>query len=256
MDLASAASVLALDIEANDHVLDLCCAPGAKLCLISNLFGKSGKGTVTGVDISEKRLSVCRKLVKKHKIPSVRLFKEDGVMFNVFAPSITCPQDCSTTQFTSTAKKKPFHAPKWLRQDPQIEKSSLLYDKVIVDAECTHDGSIAHIHKLSLTGLDNFCQKFVHLNHLESLYELQRKLLLNGFRLCKVGGLVVYSTCSFTRQQNQDIVDWLLKQCSDAQLEPIFIPGLSKESTLFLQCDPIKTKTSGLFVARIRKLKL
>lgn len=87
MDVTSAVAVHALSITSNDHVLDLCCAPGAKTCYISDLIGNTGNGTVTGVDLSKQRLSVCKSLAKKYKLDKYRLFHADGTTFDVYAPS-------------------------------------------------------------------------------------------------------------------------------------------------------------------------
>jgi 16S rRNA C967 or C1407 C5-methylase (RsmB/RsmF family) len=87
MDVTSAVAVHALSISSNDHVLDLCCAPGAKTCYISELQGSSGTGTVTGVDVSKGRLSVCKSLSRKYKLENYRLFHADGTIFDIYAPS-------------------------------------------------------------------------------------------------------------------------------------------------------------------------
>jgi 16S rRNA C967 or C1407 C5-methylase (RsmB/RsmF family) len=71
----------------------------------------------------------------------------------------------------------------------------VLYDKVLVDAECTHDGSIRHILKYHIWGWNTFEQRFLHLTNLEQLTLLQRNLLQNGFKLLKIGGILIYSTC-------------------------------------------------------------
>ncbi len=68
-----------------DHILDLCCAPGAKLCMISDRIQRTG--SITGVDIAEQRLSVCRTLCSKYGIPNARLFLSDATTFKVLAPS-------------------------------------------------------------------------------------------------------------------------------------------------------------------------
>lgn len=81
MDLASGIAVHRLNVEPGDHVLDLCCAPGTKLVLISIKTGQ--KGTVTGIDISSQRLSNTKSLAKKYKLDNVRLFRADGRTFSV-----------------------------------------------------------------------------------------------------------------------------------------------------------------------------
>ncbi|RUS23894.1 hypothetical protein BC938DRAFT_474447 [Jimgerdemannia flammicorona] len=88
MDVSSGVAVHALELNPDDHVLDLCCAPGAKLCMIANLLA-SGTGTVTGVDISPHRAATCRSLVRRYKAGArARLFVADGTVFNVLAPRI------------------------------------------------------------------------------------------------------------------------------------------------------------------------
>eukprot|EP01114_Cavostelium_apophysatum_P022219 TRINITY_DN7972_c0_g1_i1.p1 TRINITY_DN7972_c0_g1~~TRINITY_DN7972_c0_g1_i1.p1 ORF type:complete len:194 (+),score=19.35 TRINITY_DN7972_c0_g1_i1:26-607(+) len=84
IDLSSGVAVIALGVEPGDHVLDLCCAPGAKLCFLSNLLGDTG--SVTGVDVASPRLAACRTMVTKYKLANVRLFLDDGTSFDVGAP--------------------------------------------------------------------------------------------------------------------------------------------------------------------------
>ncbi|KAI8596923.1 S-adenosyl-L-methionine-dependent methyltransferase [Dissophora ornata] len=326
MDLSSGIAVYALDVQPGDHVLDICCAPGAKLCMIAGLLTNSGHvrsdrnregnqlrmdltGTVTGVDISVHRLSTCRSLLKRHRLQQyARLFQADGTTFGVMRPSAIDTiharimsgkesrkqgrqserkrslsedgvveqesdmrieqedasahealnqfhkdytkdgetsvkrqkatlealsamsgqvQEESTTYNgadanSSSEKMVPFYAPKILRNDPQLQGEGYKYDKVIVDAECTHDGSIAHILKYESWGWDSFHKNFMAQDRLDSLADLQRGLLLNGFRLTKSGGIVVYSTCSLSRAQNEDVVAWFLaKVRGRAVLEPL-----------------------------------
>lgn len=149
MDIASAVAVNALSVKPNDQVLDLCCAPGGKLCYISDLQGPTSTGTVTGVDVTLHRLHVCKSVCKKYKLHKFRLFHADGTTFGVHAPSRFGGQSLLTHDLVENAKAwmfvKPFHSSRLLRTDAQLECDSLLYDKVLVDAECTTDGSISHL---------------------------------------------------------------------------------------------------------------
>lgn len=143
IDLSSAMAVEALDLQANDQVLDMCCAPGAKLCMIANRIEASG--SATGVDCAAHRLATCRSLLKKYRVGShVRLFEADGTTFAV--PPPLAPKERQKKHTLHVNHRKPYWAPKMLRFDPQT--STALYDKVLVDAECTHDGSISHILKV------------------------------------------------------------------------------------------------------------
>ncbi|KAF9318568.1 hypothetical protein BG003_011005 [Podila horticola] len=407
MDLSSGIAVYALDVQPGDHVLDICCAPGAKLCMVAGLLTNSGNvrsnrsqssnqlhmditGTVTGVDISPHRLSTCRALLKRHRLQQhARLFQADGTTFGVMRPSAidtirarimagskskgqeqqelassgkrsldddeeeedeqqgqamevalesearkqfhtnytneassenaakrqrptldmfsgvgqSQPQETlfnGTETPLSQEKVVPFYAPKVLRNDPQLQSEGYKYDKVIVDAECTHDGSIAHILKYESWGWDSFHKNFMAQDRLDSLTDLQRGLLMNGFRLTKAGGIVVYSTCSLSRAQNEDVVAWFLatvrgravleplpkhalgiptaeckRPCRDVIAGALGVPsvggvsegwrGTEAQETemaqfqeyvmeMCLRYDPLASRTSGFFLARIRKL--
>ena len=265
MDISSAVAVHALSIQPNDHVLDLCCAPGGKLLFISDLQGASGTGTVTGVDFSQHRLSTCKCLCQKYKLKRYRLFHQDGTLFNVYAPSRignTQLVDGIDSQVKcSSMTLNPFYSSRLIRFDPQLQHESLLYDKVLVDAECTHDGSIAHLIKMKNKNWVDV-EKAFDPQRLKDLKGLQRNLISNGFKLLKPGGILVYSTCSFAKSQNEEIVSWFLNVHKNAKLEVVpnadLLPcqsGSVQESDLkhVLRFNPSVSNTSGLFIARIRK---
>ncbi|KAJ7564239.1 hypothetical protein O6H91_02G008800 [Diphasiastrum complanatum] len=133
------------------------------------------------------------------------------------------------------------------------------YDKVLVDAECTHDGSLKHISKFEQWGWDTFEHRFFNVERISSIADLQLQLLLNGFRLLKLGGSLVYSTCSFTFQQNESVVERFLAAQPNAELKqieaskewPCRVGGLMHT----LRFDPFVSNTNGLFVAKIIKTR-
>lgn len=134
----------------------------------------------------------------------------------------------------------------------------LKYDKVLVDAECTHDGSIKHLAKFSQWGWDSFERRFLEPSRLRDLAQLQAGLLRVGFHQLRPGGALIYSTCSFARAQNEDIVAALLEEEPRAWLMPIDSlagapcrPGALEHTIRF---EPRLSKTSGLFIARLGKL--
>lgn len=139
-----------------------------------------------------------------------------------------------------------------------------LYDKVLVDAECTHDGSLKHIAKYHTWGWHTFKDRVLQPERMATLTDLQGSLLSAGFHLVKYGGTLVYSTCSLTRAQNEDVVLTFLTRHPDAKLlpidpfvpedvcKPVWIPGLVEHTVRF---DPFASGTSGLFVAKFTKCK-
>jgi 16S rRNA C967 or C1407 C5-methylase (RsmB/RsmF family) len=93
---------------------------------------------------------------------------------------------------------------------------------------------------------------------------------MNGYRMLKPGGILVYSTCSFTVSQNEAIVAWFLDQHPTARIEALplieTLPALEQPNRYSLpfitrhpgmkhvvRFAPRESGTSGLFIARIRK---
>ncbi|KAJ2375819.1 hypothetical protein IW150_002332, partial [Coemansia sp. RSA 2607] len=205
MDISSGIAAYALDCHAGDNVLDLCCAPGAKLLLLAELVGP--RGSVTGVDVADHRLATCRRLVAKHARgarASIRLYLADGTQFDERAPAPGWwdPEVLRRSAQGKPAVRRPWHAGKLLRSAYACSGKTP-YDRVLVDAECTHDGSLAHVLKyarLGWAGLEQIAQRA------PAVPQLQLRLMENAWRLLRVGGLMVYSTCSLSPEQNEMVV--------------------------------------------------
>ncbi|CAI9282427.1 unnamed protein product [Lactuca saligna] len=301
IDAASGAAVSALNISPGDHVLDLCAAPGAKLCMVLELLGNSG--SVTGVDVAKHRLAACRTLVQKYKLgDNCRLFVADGASFSLIP--IRVHSDFKSVNREFGVEKDEFLFKEWtsrrpwkerkrankeikngsleLVQDPELiyygrcsgvvgmskielfqtvsshEISQYGYDKVLVDAECTHDGSIKHIQKFENWGWSTMERRVLDAERTDDLTVLQFRLLTNGFKLLRVGGNLVYSTCSLTHAQNEDVVERFLSLNPCAELLVIdgseSWPCKSGRIPKTLRFDPLTSRTSGLFVAKFTKL--
>lgn len=306
MDAASGAAVVALDVSPGDHVLDLCAAPGAKLCMLSDILGSSG--SLTGVDVARDRLAACRTMLQKYALGDrCRLFVSDGTRFSLLplrshVDSKSCATDGNdlagifaewtskrlwkdrknASKARSNAIKAKSSSGSWATSEPELmfygihsgvvglcrkevfhsvdsfDPSVTGYDKVLVDAECTHDGSIKHIRKFEYWGWTTLQHRVLDTERTENLSHLQLGLLTNGFRLLKVGGSLVYSTCSLTVTQNEDVVEQFLSQNPSAELQEVDAAAnwccRSGRIPRTLRFDPSTSQTSGLFVAKITKL--
>ncbi len=127
-------------------------------------------------------------------------------------------------------------------------------DKVLLDAPCSGEGVI---HKDKSRKTDRGAKD------IEFCSTLQKDLIESAIKSLKVGGVLVYSTCSLTPEENELIVQWVLDRF-DVKLEEIEwgepalteIPGieLSDEIGKCRRFYPHKHETSGFFVAKIVKL--
>lgn len=94
------------------------------------------------------------------------------------------------------------------------------FDKILLDAPCSGEGL------MSLNARDISLFDSWSVAHIRRLSDLQKRLILEAWRLLKPGGTLVYSTCTMAPEENEVVVDWLLRRQSDAELMPINITPL------------------------------
>jgi len=94
------------------------------------------------------------------------------------------------------------------------------------------------------------------------LHELQVKILSSAARCLKPGGVLVYSACTVTREENMDVINEFLKSSRNFALESLagYLPGFLSEmpgtetlSKGFIRLLPHVHGTDGFFICRMRK---
>jgi 16S rRNA C967 or C1407 C5-methylase (RsmB/RsmF family) len=243
------------DNETPLRVLDLCCAPGLKLCMIADLVPSSS--TVVGVDLSRNRIQICKKIVKKYQIATnlvsssrteIQLYCTDGTTFGTTKQQsgLVFDSNAENQELSIRGKRQRQNKSARAREKRRLlelqrkvilvagdggthseledETSGArtscclpLFDRVLVDAECSTDGAIRHIQKRK----DSSKTSLWNDSNMSELVDLQQRLIESGFRLLKSGGSLVYSTCSLMEQQNENVVRWLLDTYNDAFIIPV-----------------------------------
>eukprot|EP01060_Flectonema_neradi_P000907 TRINITY_DN10537_c0_g1_i1.p1 TRINITY_DN10537_c0_g1~~TRINITY_DN10537_c0_g1_i1.p1 ORF type:complete len:655 (+),score=198.00 TRINITY_DN10537_c0_g1_i1:81-2045(+) len=137
-----------------------------------------------------------------------------------------------------------------------MERVMVGFDRVLLDAPCTGLGVISRDPRIKATKTEHdvvLCS------------QLQKKLLLSAIDCCKVGGFIVYSTCSILVEENELAVDYALKHRNvrivDTDL-PFGRPGMTKfrknrmHSTLSLsrRYYPHIFNMDGFYVCKLEKL--
>ena len=91
----------------------------------------------------------------------------------------------------------------------------------------------------------------------EDLIILQRKILHNASSYVKIGGTLVYSTCTIGREENENNIEWFVKNYPYEleSLNPYLPKKLTGETTEkgYLQLLPGVHKTDGFFIARLKR---
>jgi len=120
-------------------------------------------------------------------------------------------------------------------------------DKVLVDAPCSGLGIIRKKPDIKYSNT---------LNELDELISLQRKILYNAAQYLKVGGCLIYSTCTLHPEENLDNVLAFLSENNQFKLigfEELLPKNLNINSSRegYIQIYPNINQTDGFFISKI-----
>lgn len=88
--------------------------------------------------------------------------------------------------------------------DARRFRDSQGFDKILVDAPCSSEG------RFCAGDPDSF--GYWSARKIKEMVRKQRGIVLSASRLLKPGGVMVYSTCTFAPEENEGVVDWLLRK--------------------------------------------
>ena len=89
---------------------------------------------------------------------------------------------------------------------------------------------------------------------MKELPGLQLEILKNQARYVRPGGVLIYSTCTLVRRENEGVVEKFLKANPEFSLEPLKLPDEFEENTTgMLTLVPGEHDTDGFFIARLRR---
>lgn len=203
MDAASVLAACMLKVEPGDSVLDLCAAPGGKSIVLAQMLW-----------------------------PSLYADKSSTANTNNNqAPSILHSNEFDKTRSTRLESNLKSYLPQSLLTDNLVkvlridgsEKSAVAdlpfgeggYDKVLVDAPCSSERHIIHAHlKAKSGGQISYEMGNWKSSHSKTLAKTQVALLMTALKAVRIGGSVVYATCSIAQEENDDVIDRALEACA------------------------------------------
>ena len=198
---ASMLPSLILNPSGSDYVLDMCAAPGSKsINLLAQMDAPSGVDGSAGAGgglLIANDASLDRTISLTHRLASVNVASPHAVI-------------------TSLDGRW------WPRQ------LNLRFDRILCDVPCSGDGTLRKRHKNTPEWTPEFA---------ESLHSTQVGLLRQGLRQLRVGGTLVYSTCSFNPIENEAVVAEALRSMPTRTAFELIDPRLSPDSRhLFRGC--------------------
>lgn len=193
-NLPSVVTGHALDVNENNlKVLDMCAAPGNKTTHIAILM--NNKGSIDAIDKSKTKLNRVELRCKHFGIQNVKIHHFDSLI------------SVDSNNINNSDSRPPF--------------KNESFDRVLLDAPCSNLG------QRPLLNIE------VDKNLLKSFPALQRKLLVNAVSLVKPGGILVYSTCTITLEENEHNVAWVLEKFPQMELiainSEIGSPGITTQ---------------------------
>ena len=124
---------------------------------------------------------------------------------------------------------------------PEWEES---FDAVICDVPCSGYGIIRKKPDI----------RYKNPADMADLPELQLRILKNQARYLKKGGVLIYSTCTLIREENEGVVESFLAENREFALEPLPLPDVfPNNETGMLALVPGQYDTDGFFIARLRR---
>jgi len=222
-ELSSMLPIIALDPKENETYLDLCASPGSKTTQAGAKMKNSGN--IIANEVSMGRMRILASNLERCGVTNTVITRKDG-------------RDLCRN----------------------FEKEDLKFDKILVDAPCSGEGTLRSSPKTYLMW---------NINSVKSLSKLQKQLLKGAFSSLKKGGEIVYSTCTHSPEENEEVVDYLLNEFNN-EIEmaefnlPIKTrPGITEwkekkydEKVKFAKrVYPQDNNTEGFFVAKFRRIK-
>lgn len=130
------------------------------------------------------------------------------------------------------------------------------FDKIVVDAPCSGEGMFRKD--------ENACDEWSP-EHVKMCAERQLDILCNAAQMLRPGGRIVYSTCTFSPEENEGTIERFLEKNKEFYIEEVpLYPGFSngradwissKNSSIekTIRIFPHKTEGEGHFLAVLRK---
>ncbi len=121
------------------------------------------------------------------------------------------------------------------------------FDKILVDAPCSGEGMFRKDPDLIKSWMERGPEYYA---------PIQRQILKSAAAMLKPGGLLLYSTCTFAKTEDEDTISWLLSEEPELELLPL-TPWAGAENGLdhmpVIRLFPHKIPGEGHFLALLRK---
>ncbi|MEK6925873.1 MAG: RsmB/NOP family class I SAM-dependent RNA methyltransferase [Nanoarchaeota archaeon] len=245
-ELASMLSVIALNPEENEIILDLCAAPGSKTTQMAASLKSTGAIIANEVNLG--RIKILASNLERCGVSNAIISRKDGI---ALCKRLKNMQDFSSASFGGNEKV--------LLDAGSKTRRRFLFDRILVDAPCSGEGTMRSSSKTALMW---------NPKAIKSLSRLQKALVEAALEILKPKGTLIYSTCTHAPEENEEVVNYILNEFKEMKIEKINLPLKSRPGITSWQdknydpkvkqsCRiyPHDNNTEGFFVAKFIKTK-
>ena len=133
-----------------------------------------------------------------------------------------------------------------------FQKLEGFFDVMVVDAPCSGSG----LFRKDEEAIDEWS-----LNNVQLCSQRQKRILADVLPALKENGILIYSTCSYSKEEDEEIMDWLVEEFEMENLElkiedhwNIVETHSSETNSKGYRFYPDKLKGEGLFLACFQKI--
>ncbi|SEF67847.1 16S rRNA (cytosine967-C5)-methyltransferase [Caloramator fervidus] len=129
-----------------------------------------------------------------------------------------------------------------------MEELNDSFDKILLDAPCSGLGLLRKKPEIRWN---------IKEEDIFELTKIQKVLLNNASKYVKIGGEIVYSTCTITKEENEDIIEDFLDENKNFELVDIsnFVcDKLFIKNDYYLRLYPNLHDTDGFFICKLKRL--
>jgi NOL1/NOP2/sun family putative RNA methylase len=142
----------------------------------------------------------------------------------------------------------------------KLKEQKFFLDKILVDAPCSGEGTLRSKSKT---------YKMWNINTVKKLSKIQKSLIIEAIKILKPEGEILYSTCTHAPEENEEVIDFVLKEFKDqVKIEEIRLPikcrdgvsgwvGKKYSNQIAKSCRiyPQDNDTEGFFLAKLKRVK-
>jgi len=230
---------------------------------LENCVVMRGSGVITGLEAYKKGYIYIQDAASRLAVVAAGPKKGDFVIDGCAAPggksfatAIMTENSCSIAAFDihsaklhnleDNAKRLGIHVIDSVTKDSSEKSDEFIgkADVVLADVPCSGFGVIRKKPEI----------RYKSEQDTAGFPDLQKKILNTLASYVKPGGVLLYSTCTFMRRENEEVIEYFLRENAQFTLEGYSLPGIDEVRSGMITLWPHINDTDGFFICKLRRI--